>query len=587
MKILVRLWPYFRPGWHLVLLSLVQIGLTSALGIASPQVIRFVVDRVISEENWAWLAPGAAAVVVVALIQGLLRFGQRYTMELVSQRVIYELRSKLYQHLQSLSFGFYDKAQTGELMSRVTADVEALRHALGMGAVNGIMNMGALLFTIAAMFLMEWRLALLALVFLPALMHAALAFSGRARPNFARIQAQTARLSAQIQENIAGVRVVRSFAQEEAETERFLKENRKFFDANLHSIRVNSFWTNYMKFLTAIGAVSVLWFGGRMAVTGEITVGTLIAFNAYVLNIMNPVQFMGMLVAIFSRAGAASHRIFEILDTRSDVQERPDAVEMGKVAGRVTFADVSFSYEGGGDRVLRNVSLEVQPGQRVAILGLTGSGKSSLINLLPRFYDPTSGRVLIDGTDIREATLDSLRRNIAVVLQETFLFSTTIKENIAYGRPGATMEEITAAAKAAQIHDFVMSLPDQYETVVGERGVGLSGGQKQRVAIARALLLGSPILIMDESTSAVDVQTEQLIQEAMDRVVQGRTSFIIASRLSTVMNADLVVVLDQGRIAEAGTHEELIEREGLYRRIYELQLKPAEEYRASQKGVAV
>lgn len=576
MPLLRRLWPYYRKGWPLVLLSLAQIGLVSLTGTAQPQIIRFVTDRVLEEGNWQWLLPGALAVIGVALLQGILRFGQRYCMELVSNRVIYQLRSRLYQHLQQLSFTFYDQAQTGELMSRVTADVDSLRQAAGMGVVNGLMHTGTIIATVVAMFLMDWRLALVSLLFLPLLIHAVARFrlgSGRA---WRQVQDETARLSAALQENIAGVRVVKAFARDEDEIDKFRQSNGRFQAANLRAIRLNAFWTNYMQFVTALGSVAVLWYGGRRAIQGEITVGTIIAFNAYVAHLAPLTRNLGWIISMFTRAAAGLGRIFTLLDTPADVATKPGAIPLGRVKGAVALEHVSFGYEG-GEVVLDDINLAVKPGQRVAIMGLTGAGKSSLIHLIPRFYDPTAGRILVDGVDVREVTLDSLRANIAIVLQETFLFSTTLRENIAYGRPDASMAAIEAAARAAQIHDFIASLPDGYETLVGERGVGLSGGQKQRIAIARALLTDSPILLLDESTSAVDVATERQIQAAMDRLMEDRTTFVIASRLSTVMRADLVVVLEGGRIAERGTHAELIQRDGLYRKIYELQLRPAAE----------
>ncbi|HLN63951.1 MAG TPA: ABC transporter ATP-binding protein [Symbiobacteriaceae bacterium] len=584
MRLIRRLWPYYRPEWHLVALSFLQIGLATLLGVSSPQIVRWMVDQVLTQGRWTYLVPGAAAVVVAAIVQGFLRYGQRYTMERVSQRVVYELRSDLYRHLQELSFSFYDKAQTGELMSRVTADVEALRQAAGMGLVNGSMHMTTIVGIVITLLIMDWRLALVSLLFLPFLVFAMGRFSSLSHVAWKEVQDQTATLSAAVQENLSGVRVVRAFAREEEEIAKFERANADFQEMNLKAIRLQSFWSNFMNFLTALGAVAVLWFGGRRVMSGAISVGTLIAFNTYLANLLNPVRMVSNIISMFTRAGAGLTRIFELMDTRRDLDEKSDATVLGRLQGEVVFENVSFGYE--GTPVLAEINLRVKPGQRVAVLGLTGSGKSSLVNLVPRFYDPTEGRVLVDGHDVRDVTLESLRRNIGMVLQETFLFSTTLRENIAYGKPGATMDEVIVAAKAAQIHDFITSLPDGYETLTDERGVGLSGGQKQRVAIARALLMDTPLLILDESTSAIDVQTEHLIQAAMDRVMQGRTAFVIASRLSTVMNADLVVVLEHGRIAEMGNHAELISKEGLYRTIYDLQLKPAEEYRAS-KGVAV
>lgn len=597
MHLFKRLWPLYRPGLPLVVLSLVQIALVSFLSTAQPQIIRFVTDLVLEDGQWQYLVPGALAVIGVAVVQGGLRFGQRYTMELVSTRVVARLRAQVYSHLQRLSFAFYDQAQTGELMSRATADVDAVRMAAGMALVNGLTHLGSITAVVVAMFLMDWRLAVVSLLFLPLLVHAIARFQAGSRAAWGEVQAKTAHLSATLQENISGVRVVKAFAREEGEIARFREANESFQAANLRAIRLSAFWTNYMNFLTAVGAVAVLWYGGRRAIDGAISVGTLVAFNAYVTQLVGPVRMLGMAISHFTRAAAALQRIFALLDTPVEIADRPGAVDIaeaaastegdcagsaaagarpGRVAGRVTFEGVSFRYAG-GVTVLQDIDLDVSPGTKVAVLGLTGSGKSTLLRLIPRFYDPTAGRVLIDGVDVRAVTLASLRRQVAIVPQETFLFSTTLRENIAYGRPDASREEIEAAARAAQIHDFIQSLPEGYETVVGERGVGLSGGQKQRIAIARALLTDAPILLLDESTSAVDVATERLIQQALDRLMAGRTTFIIASRLSTVMKADLVLVLEDGRIAARGTHDELIRRDGLYRRIYELQLRPVEE----------
>lgn len=555
----------------MVIFSFLCIGAAAALGVAQPRAIGIVVDRVLRDGNWGYLLPGAATVVALSLVQGILRYFQRMTMESVSQRMIYSLRSTVYGHLQQLSFRFFDQAQTGDLMSRVTADVEAVRMAAGMGLVNGTMHLSTVVFTIVSMLILDWKLALISLLFMPFLVDAVRRFIKVTRPSWMEVQVETAEMTNNLQENLSGVRLVRAFAREAGQVEIFKERNERFLEVNLRAIRLNAFWSNYIVFLTAIGSVLVLWFGGRQVIRGEVSIGDLIAFNAYIAALPNPIRMLGNIINNFTRAGAGLTRIFELLDTESDVQERPDAKAAGRLSGAVTFENVSFSY-GKGRPVLKEIGLEIKPGMRVAILGLTGSGKSSLINLIPRFYDPTEGRILVDGTDIRELTLDSLRHNIGIVQQESFLFSTSLRENIAYGRPDASMAEIIQAAKLAQIHDWIETLPEGYETVVGERGTGLSGGQRQRMAIARALLTDAPILLLDESTSAVDMETERKISAAMDQVMQRRTAFIIASRLSTVMSADLVLVLEEGRIVQRGTHEELLEQPGLYRTIYEMQL---------------
>ncbi|HLO01603.1 MAG TPA: ABC transporter ATP-binding protein [Symbiobacteriaceae bacterium] len=572
MRLLRRLWPYYRSHLSMVIVSFLCIGLAAALGVAQPRAIGLVVDRVLRDGNWGYLLPGAATVVALSAIQGALRYVQRMSMESVSQGMIYELRSKVYGHLQQLSFRFFDQAQTGDLMSRVTADVEAVRMAAGMGLVNGTMHLSTVIFTIISMLILDWKLAIISLLFLPFLVDAVRRFINQTKPSWMAVQVETAEMTNNLQENLSGVRLVRAFAREAGQMETFKERNERFLQVNLRAIRLNAFWSNYIAFLTAIGSVLVLWYGGRQVIRGELSIGDLIAFNAYVAALPNPIRMLGNITNNFTRAGAGLTRIFELLDTESDVQERPGALEAGRLTGAVTFEQVSFAY-GKGRPVLSAIDLQVQPGQRVAILGLTGSGKSSLINLIPRFYDPTAGRILVDGVDLRELTLDSLRHNIGIVQQESFLFSTSLRENIAYGRPGASLDEVIEAAKLAQIHDWISTQPQGYETVVGERGTGLSGGQRQRMAIARALLTDAPILLLDESTSAVDMETERKIAAAMDRVMERRTAFIIASRLSTVMSADLVLVLEEGRIVQRGTHAELLDQPGLYRTIYEMQLR--------------
>lgn len=576
MAVLRRLWPFIRPHGWLVLISLAQVALVAVLRVVQPAVVGWVIDRALREGRWGYLAPGALAVVGAAVVQGALRYGQRYSIELMANRVIYGLRGRLYNHLQALSFQFFDQSKTGDLMSRLTADVETLRQALGMGTVNGIQHLGTVAGVMAIMLVKNWQLALVALLFFPLLVRALGTFSRVVRPTYQRIQEELAALTAVAQESVEGVRVVRAFAGEEGEIARFMAQNRRLQEQSLRSVRLMSFYNNYMSFLAAAGLVGVIWFGGRQVMAGRLTEGELVEFTLYLHLLSEPARMLGWIASLFVKAAAGARRIFELLDRRADVAEKPGARPLPPIRGRIRFEGVHFAYDP-ETPVLAGIDLEIRPGQKVAILGLTGSGKSTLIHLIPRFYDPTCGRVTVDGIDVRDVTLESLRRQIALVMQESFLFSTTLRENIAYGNPRATMAEIIAAARAAQIHDFIASLPEGYETRVGERGVGLSGGQKQRIAIARALLMNAPVVILDESTASVDVETEQRIHAAMDRVMEGRTAIIIAQRLSTVRSADLVVVLDGGRIAQQGTHEELLARDGLYRTIYEIQLKPAEE----------
>lgn len=577
MTVLRRLWPFVRPHWWLVVLSLSQVTLVALLRIAQPPLVGWVIDHALKGGQWRLLTPGALAVVALAVMQGGLRYGQRYSIELMANRVIYQIRSKLYSHLQGLSFGFFDQSKTGELMSRLTADVETLRQALGMGTVNGIQHAGTVIGVIAVMLWINWRLALVSLLFLPFLLRSLGTFTRVVRPTFQQIQEELAGLTAVAQESVQGVRVVRAFAREDEEVRKFMAQNRRLQDRSLQSIRLMSYYNNYMNFLTAAGLVGVLWYGGRQVAAGNLTLGQLVQFNLYLALLAEPVRMLNWIASVFVRAATGAQRIFELLDRRSEVAEKPGARPLRAVRGHIRFEGVTFAYDPAGEPVLAEIDLEVKPGQKVAVLGLTGSGKSTLVNLIPRFYDPTRGRVTIDGTDIRDVTLESLRRQVAMVMQETFLFSTTLKENIAYGKPDATMAEIIAAARAAQIHDYIAGLPQGYETTVGERGVGLSGGQKQRIAIARALLTSAPVVVLDESTASVDVQTEQRIHAAMDRVMQSRTAIIIAQRLSTIQAADQVIVLAHGRMAQRGTHAELLAQGGLYRTIYDIQLRPAEE----------
>jgi len=625
LKVLLRLLAYTRRYWYVLGAGFISMGIGLAAQMAVPYIVRAVIDRAIAEVDLRFLGLAAGGVIAVQAFRGLFAFAERYSMEYVAQSVIYDLRNTLYDHLQSLSFSFYDHAVTGQLMSRVTSDVETLRRFLGFGMLHLAANVLTLLGVLVILFSLHWRLALVSLVTVPPTAVIVASFSRRVRPKYVAIRQQLAVVTARLQENLTGMRVVRSFAREDDEEERFDRENRGYLERNLEAVRLWAFFFPLMNFITGAGTALLLWYGGREVILGHLSLGTLVAFNTFLLMLIMPLRMLGWIVNLAQRAQAAGQRIFQILDTRSDVRNRPDARPIGEIEGEVVFEDVSFAYGGpviswladpspvagppsaaGGTRgtdgsetgggksgaagtgspVVHDINLTVKPGETVALLGATGSGKSTLVNLIPRFYDPTRGRVLIDGTDVRDVTLESLRRQIGVVLQDTFLFSTTIKENIAYGRPEAGLGEIQEAARAAEMHDFITGLPEGYDTVVGERGVGLSGGQKQRVAIARALLMDPKILILDDSTSSVDTETEHAIQAALARLMKGRTTFVIAQRLTTLKNADRIVVLDDGRIVDEGDHDTLLSRSRIYREIYELQFRPQEEEAGARAAAA-
>ena len=488
MDIVARLMGYMKPYWPRVVAIILLMFIGTGLVMLQPKIIQWTFDYVYDEGNWHLLMWMALAVVAACALEGIVNYAQRLLREWVGQRAIYDMRNDIYHHLQNLSFSFYDTAQTGQLMSRATSDVEQLRRFLSFGAANLINNGLTFFFVLFTLLNMHWQLTLLSLSTMPFLLWSVAAFNTRVRPRYRIIQEQMADLTTTLQENISGIRVVRAFAQEEREIDKFQQENWQYLEENIITARLRAFYGPLMSFITGLGSTIILWYGGRQVILGHLTLGQMIAFNALLGRLIRPVRMLGWLVNMFSQATAAGERVFEILDTQPDVQDSPDAIELPVIQGHVRFENVSFSYDG-VNRVLHNINIEAKPGQTVALLGGTGSGKSTAINLIPRFYDVDEGAVTIDGIDVRDVTIESLRKQIGIVLQETFLFSDSIYENIAYGRADATMEEVIAAAKAARIHDFIVSMPDGYDTLVGERGVGLSGGQKQRVAIARALLL--------------------------------------------------------------------------------------------------
>jgi ATP-binding cassette subfamily B multidrug efflux pump len=579
-RILWRCLGYLRPYWAYVAASYVLLLVTNGITLAMPIIMRQIVDRGIRGGEIETIQWGVSALLGLALVRGLFTFLFGRWTEVASRGVAYDLRNALHDKLQGLSFSYHDQAETGQLLARAIGDVDRVRFLTGRAFLRLTEVITLLLGIAAAMLAMNVRLALLTLTVTPFLTYGAFGFGRRIRPLSRAIREQMDGLTARLEQNLRGAQIVTAFAQERAEIARFDAENQRLFQLNMAAARLRALNLPLLNLIASVGTILILLYGGRLVIEERLTLGQLVAFTAYVGQLLVPIRRLGMIVAAVAMAVASAERIFEVFDARSEVVDRPGAERMDGVHGHVRFDHVSFAYFGRHE-VLRNVDFEVRPGQVVALLGATGSGKSTVINLIPRFYDATAGQILIDGTDIRDVTINSLRRHIGIVLQDTTLFAATVRENIAFGRPEATDEEIAAAARAAAAHEFIMAMPEQYDTSVGERGATLSGGQKQRVAIARAILKDPRILILDDATSGVDTETEAMIQTALARLMEGRTSFVIAQRLSTVRQADIVLVMDRGQIVARGVrtpdhtaHDELLRTSGLYAEIYHRQLRP-------------
>jgi ATP-binding cassette, subfamily B, multidrug efflux pump len=555
--------------------------LATAAQLAVPQLVQEVIDSIVANAVAVDLDLGLALrglllavviIVIIAAARGLFAFAQTYLSQALSQNIAFELRNDLFAKIQRLSFSYHDQNQTGQLMIRATDDVERLRVFIGQALLLALQALLLLVGTLALLFATNVRLTLVVIPILPIALIVFMIFGSVAQPLFRRIQEKLSAVNTILQENLAGLKVVKAFATERREQARFRHSIDDLLDERIIVSRTFSFLFPFIFLIANLGQAAILYFGGREIIGGSLTLGEWQKFSLYLTYLFLPMGQLGFIIALTAQAAASAQRIFEILEAKNKVTDKPGAIDLPAIQGEVVFDNVGFRYFASGEPVLQQVSFRAAPGQTVALLGSTGSGKTTIINLIPRFYDVSEGRITIDGYDIRDVTIESLRTQIGIVLQETTLFSGTIRDNIAYGRPDATLYEIEAAAKAAAAHDFIMSFPQGYETPVGERGSTLSGGQRQRIAIARALLLDPQILILDDSTSSVDLQTEFLIQQALDKLLEGRTSFVIAQRVSTVVNADQILILDQGQIVDRGAHEELLENSAIYAEIYYSQL---------------
>ncbi len=576
MNLYLRLLKYVKPYMHRLLLAVLCTCLAAGCNLYLPWIIKDVVDKVLVQKDMVMLNIIALSIIIVFIIRGGFFYGQSYLMSWVGQKVVIDIRGDIFRKMQRLSMSFYDKNKTGTIMSYVTNDVAALQSAMVDRAVEFVTEGLILVGSIMAMLWLDWKLTLFTFCTMPVVLWFMKFFGKKIRKNGGHIQACTAELTSILQEVVASARVVKSFCREDYEIDKFDAQNQTNFYANMKNIKLNALLTPTVEFVAAIGVTIVMWYGGSSVIEGDITAGALVAFLVYAVNIANPIKRLTKVVASIQQALAAGDRVFSILDMEEKIKEVENADTLKQIHGHVEFKDVSFAYNK-DEVVLKNLSFNVPPGKVVAIVGPSGAGKSTIASLLPRFYDITSGSIKIDGHDIRNVTLNSLREQVGIVPQETMLFNGSVYDNILYGRLDATKEEVEAAAKAANAHNFIMELPNGYETMLGDRGVNISGGQRQRISIARAILKNPQILILDEATSALDTESERVVQEALDRLMVGRTSFVIAHRLSTIKNADKILVLEDGSLVEEGSHDELIAKDGLYAHLYKIQYRSKED----------
>ena len=567
-----RLLLYAKPYSGRLMLAFLFTSVAAAGNLFVPWILKDVIDKVLMNKDIFLLNTIAVTIVIVFFIRGICFYAQTYLMSYVGQKVIIDIREAVYRKLQFLSLGYFEKRQTGTIMSYVTNDVGALQGSIIESATDFVTEMSILIGSLALMFNLHWKLSLLTLITMPLVAKAMDLFGKKLKRTSGIMQERAADITAVLQETISSVRVIKSFVREEYEIARFVKENYANFRAQMKNAQVMATLTPVIELIAAIGVTFLIWYGGFEVINGNLTAGALIAFLVYATNLANPIKRLSRIYGNVQKAMAAAERVFSVLDEKTDIIEKENATELKAVIGKVDFKAVTFKYNE-NEVILKDINLEVKAGQMVAIVGPSGAGKTTIVNLLPRFYDPVAGNIYIDDVNIADVTLASLREKIGIVPQETVLFNGSIYDNILYGDLTATTEEVMAAAKAANAHDFIMQMADQYQTQIGERGSKLSGGQRQRIAIARAILKNPRILILDEATSALDTESEKLVQDALDKLMAGRTSFVIAHRLSTILQADMIIVMEKGQIVEQGSHEELLKLDGLYSGLYKLQFK--------------
>lgn len=576
MKNYMRLLAYIKPYTRRLALAVVCIIMAAAANLYLPWIIKDMIDDVLMSKDMVMLNLIATGILVVMFTRGVFYYGQSYLVSYVGQRVIIDVRSVLFRKFQRMPLSYYDKQQTGTVMSYITNDVAVMQSAIVDNLIELVTESSILIGSLAMMLYLDWKLSLLTLMTIPLVGFAMKIFGRKLKRSSTVIQERVAEITSLLQESISAIRVVKSFVRESYEIKRFEEQNWRNFQAAMKNVKLSSLLTPTVEFLAAIAVTFIVWFGGYEVVNEVITAGELVAFLTYAVNLANPVKRLSRVYAAIQKAMAAADRVFAVMDLNEKITDVPGAKPLPPIKGKVEFKDITFSYKE-GQPALQHISLKAEPGQMIALVGPSGSGKSTIANLIPRFYDVDSGVITIDDHDIRQVTADSLREQIGLVPQETMLFSTSVMENIRYGRLEATDEEVIEAAKAANAEEFIKELPEGYDTKLGERGLNLSGGQRQRLAIARAILKNPRVLILDEATSALDTESEKIVQDALDNLMVGRTSFVIAHRLSTIFNADQIFVVENGHLREHGTHEELLAAGGLYSNLYNIQFRQNQE----------